>query len=97
MKNVIIFVSLLFCITFAQDVKVKKSSLWAVSYDVASRYVWRGTDFGNSPSIQPTLSYTSGALTLGAWSAWQFSGQANKNDLYASYALGNYSFTLTDY
>ena len=97
MKNVIIFVSLLFCITFAQDVKIEKSSLWAVSCDVASRYVWRGTDFGNSPSIQPSLSYTSGALTLGAWSAWQFSGQANENDLYASYALGNYSFTLTDY
>ena len=23
--------------------------------DVMNRYVWRGTDFGSSPSIQPTL------------------------------------------
>ena len=45
MKNIIIFVSLLFCITFAQDAEVEKSSPWAVSCDVASRYVWRGNRF----------------------------------------------------
>ena len=29
--------------------------------------------------------------------AWQFSGLASENDLYASYALGDHSVTLTDY
>jgi len=70
---------------------------WGVSCDVYSRYVWRGTDFGNSPSIQPGISYTTGPLTLGAWSAWQFSGNGSENDLYASYAMGDYSLTITDY
>tara|TARA_B100000073_G_scaffold331111_1_gene320202 strand:- start:135 stop:773 length:639 start_codon:yes stop_codon:yes gene_type:complete len=97
MKNTIIFIILLSYIAFSKDIEIERSSQWSVSCDVASRYVWRGTDFGNSPSIQPGISYTSGALTLGAWSAWQFSGQANENDLYASFALGEYYVTLTDY
>ena len=66
MKNIIIFVSLLSCIIFAQDIEAEKTSPWSVSCDVASKYVWRGTDFGNSPSVQPSILYTSGSLTLGA-------------------------------
>ena len=74
-----------------------EESSWAVSCDIYSRYIWRGSDFGNNPSIQPGLSYTVGNLTLGAWSAWQFNGQGNENDLYASYSIGDYSITITDY
>tara|TARA_A100001037_G_scaffold306841_1_gene356885 strand:- start:16863 stop:17498 length:636 start_codon:yes stop_codon:yes gene_type:complete len=70
---------------------------WGVSCDIYSRYVWRGTDFGNSPSIQPGISYTTGPLTLGAWSAWQYSGSGNENDLYVTYTIGDYSLTFTDY
>ena len=36
-------------------------------------------------------------MTLGAWSAWQFGGEGNENDLYASYSIGDYSITITDY
>lgn len=73
------------------------SAQFSVSCDIASRYVWRGTDFGNSASIQPSISYTSGQLTVGAWSAWQHSGVGNENDIYASYAMGDFSLTVTDY
>lgn len=91
-KNIIIYFLLLISaqLTFAEDGI-------SVTCDLANRYVWRGTDFGNSPSIQPGLSYTSGPLTVGAWSAWQFSGQADENDLYVSYAAGPVTVTLTDY
>tara|TARA_B100001123_G_C15180763_1_gene975267 strand:+ start:21 stop:668 length:648 start_codon:yes stop_codon:yes gene_type:complete len=78
---------------YAQEEK----SSWGVSCDIYSRYIWRGTDFGNNPSIQPGISYTTGPVTLGAWSAWQFSGQSSENDLFVSYSIGSLSFTLTDY
>ena len=68
-----------------------------VTCDIYSRYVWRGTDFGNSASIQPGLSYTTGPLTIGAWSAWQHSGTGSENDLYATYSVGDFSLTITDY
>ena len=38
--------------------------------DIMSRYVWRGTDFGNSAAIQPGLSYSKEGFTVGAWGAW---------------------------
>jgi hypothetical protein len=96
-KIIIYFLVVITGITslFAQE--QEDGSTWGVSCDIYNRYVWRGTDFGTSPSIQPGLTYTTGSLTLGAWSAWQFSGQGSENDLYASYSIGDYSITITDY
>ena len=68
-----------------------------VSCDLYNRYVWRGTDFGNAPTIQPGISFASGPLTIGAWSAWQFSGAASENDLFVSYGIGPLTLTVTDY
>jgi hypothetical protein len=66
--------------------------------DVVSRYVWRGTDFGNAVNVQPGISYSKGAVEVGAWSSWAITGGgANENDLYISYAAGPVSLTLTDY
>ena len=97
MKVIILLIVAILNIAFPQDDAVEVPSQLSASIDIASRYVWRGTDFGNSPSIQPGITYTSGAISLGAWSAWQHSGLLSENDLYVSYSFGNYSVTLTDY
>ena len=70
-----------------------------IGADVMSRYVWRGTDFGNSPSIQPSLSYSAGNLTIGGWAAMATNGNpaGSEIDFYASYALGAFSVNVTDY
>jgi len=70
-----------------------------LSCDFYSRYVWRGTDFGNSPSIQPNLSYSLGPITFGAWSAWATNGDVtgNENDLFLSVNYKSLNFTVTDY
>lgn len=41
--------------------------------DVVSRYIWRGTDFGESMSVQPGLSLSVGALTVGTWASYAIS------------------------
>ncbi len=66
---------------------------------VVSKYNWRGTDFGSSPSIQPSLSYTKGGLSIGAWGAYATNGNGagTEIDLYASYALGDFTLLVTDY
>ena len=38
--------------------------------DMVSRYVWRGTDFGQSASIQPDLAYTFGGFEIGTWASY---------------------------
>jgi len=49
--------------------------------DLVSRYIWRGTNYGNSAAIQPTLSFSVAGLTFGAW---------------ASYGLTSTNYPVTD-
>jgi hypothetical protein len=66
--------------------------------DLVSRYVWRGLDFGDGVSIQPYLSYGSGAIEIGAWSSWGITPNGNnENDLYITYVAGPLAITATDY
>jgi hypothetical protein len=72
--------------------------------DIMSRYVWRGFEFGNSPSIQPELSYTQGGFEIGVWGAFATSGDLDGTevDIFASYTFetanaGSFSLIATDY
>ncbi len=80
--------------------------------DIYSRYIWRGVDYGNAPSFQPAISYTTGGFSVGTWAAYSIgtnstdlaTGSASvfaEHDLWASYSLstGSGTFTLyyTDY
>ena len=73
--------------------------------DVYSRYNWRGLDFGDAPAFQPSLSYTIGGFTVGAWGSYAFPTAAptySENDFYASYTYsteksGSFSLLYTDY
>ena len=71
----------------------------SIGADVVSRYVWRGTDFGNAAAIQPTIETTLGSVTVGAWGSWALNGAADGNecDLYASTQVGPANVILTDY
>lgn len=64
-----------------------------------SRYVWRGHDFGDSPSMQPYLEYSKGGLTIGTLAAYPFTSDigVNEHDVYASYAFGSLEMGVTDY
>jgi hypothetical protein len=76
-----------------------------VGTDIYSRYLWRGLDFGDAPAFQPSLSYTSGGFTIGAWGSYAFPTAGPtyaENDLFASYSLsteasGSFSAIVTDY
>jgi hypothetical protein len=84
---------------------VISSAQMKAGMDIYSRYIWRGLDFGNAPSLQPSISYTTGGLSFGAWGAFAMaSGGINtyaENDLWASYSYptssGTFSLYLTDY
>ena len=73
-----------------------------IGIDVVSRYVWRGTDFGNAAAVQPSIETTIGPVALGAWGSWSISpgpadASGNECDLYASTTVGPVGLTLTDY
>jgi len=48
--------------------------------DFYNRYVWRGLDIANTPSIQPTLSVGYGGFEFGAWGAYTLSNESSDSD-----------------
>lgn len=69
-----------------------KTAWGTVSFgsDFMSRYVWRGTDVGRSPSIQPALSFTRGGFEVGTSAAYPLfseSFEADEHDFYVSYSV----------
>jgi hypothetical protein len=84
----------------AQD--EEKTSPFSVGTDFVSSYVWRGSKIGTGPNIQPSLKYTTGGLTLGAWGSFSLHQglgiDVAETDLYASYAFDfGLSLGVTDY
>lgn len=67
--------------------------------DIYSRYIWRGIslDPSNAISFQPSLSYTSGDFSVGAWGAYSSIGTYAEDDIWLSYAFGPVTATVTDY
>jgi len=93
MKRII----LVFAIVLAASVA---KAQFSVGSDLVSRYVWRGSDYGNSAALQPTVEYEAGDFTIGAWGSFALSGTDafNEADLYASYGFDfGLSLGVTDY
>ncbi len=105
MKRTISIISFLFLVFIiakvdAQEQPEKKCKIpfkLNVGADIMSRYVWRGLDYGSSPSIQPTLSFGIGNFEIGYWGAVAITGNYVETDLYAKYSAKGFSVTLTDY
>ncbi len=73
-----------------------KAQEFKASADVVSSYVWRGTKFSDV-SIQPTLDFTKGGFSIGAWGSTGFDGFIEA-DLYAKHAFGfGLTVGVTDY
>jgi len=71
-----------------------------ISCSLMSRYIWRGTDFGASPNIQPGIEYSKSGFKIGAWGAYATNFQGyQESDLYLGYTFYKEMFTLmvTDY
>jgi hypothetical protein len=77
----------------------KPSSPIAIGADFMSRYVWRGTDYGSSPSIQPSMELGLGGFAFGIWGAYTTNlPGVQELDLYASYTFSDVvTIGITDY
>jgi hypothetical protein len=83
-----------------EDEKTSKIDLGA---DFMSRYVWRGVDWGGeSPSIQPFLTFEFGgethAFSAGTWAAYNFNTSNQEVDIILNYTFKEaFSLIFTDY
>jgi hypothetical protein len=95
----LVTVSLLFPAVIINAQEDDKAFPVSFGADLVSRFVWRGTDFGGSPSIQPYIETDMCGITLGAWGAYTINAPgAQEADLYISYTIADLvSIGFTDY
>ncbi|WP_423129230.1 TorF family putative porin [Gaoshiqia sp. Z1-71] len=95
MKKTIKLLVLGLATIFALNVQAQESS-WSTGVDLVSSYVWRGTNF-SGPSLQPSIEYSSGIFSVGAWGSQGYDG-FQEMDLYTSLSFDfGLSLGLTDY
>lgn len=103
MKKTITLMAFVIMTICSLNIKAQENTSWTTGVDLYSSYVWRGAKFGSGPAMQPTLKYTNGGFSIGAWGSYCFStNEATEADLFASYgvSLGEKSsltFAVTDY
>ena len=106
MKNRLKILGLVFFASLFSFQSIAQDKGVSFGVDLASRYVWRGTDYGRAPSIQPTLEFSFGKLQVGAWGAFTTSqfltldseDFLQETDLYINYDICDaFSLTFTDY
>jgi hypothetical protein len=98
-RILLVFVAILSISTMkAQEEESSKAS-FDIGVDYASRYVWRGLEFSDSPALQPYAEMSSGNFTMGLWASYETGGQVvgQEFDFYASYSFGAVSLGFTDY
>jgi len=104
-KILMITASVLLLMTFIPSVNAQEeeASKWNAGLDIYSSYIWRGLKFGTGAAFQPSVDFTAGGFTIGAWGSYSTGDtEAAETDLYATYAFGlgengTLSFTVTDY
>lgn len=104
-KILMITASVLLLITFIPNAKAQEeeASKWNAGLDIYSSYIWRGLKFGTGAAFQPSVDFTAGGFTVGAWGSFSTGDtEAAEADLYATYALdlgekAALSLTVTDY
>lgn len=87
------------------------AATFSAGADLVSRYIWRGTDYGNSPAIQPAVAFSVVGLKAGFWGSYglgQYSRPINDTtvanmghyaefDMYLSYTLKGFTLMAYDY
>lgn len=62
-----------------------------------SRNVWRGTQLGNAPAIEPSVTVSKGNFSINFWAAQTLNDSYTEIDLIPSYQVGEIALTLFDY
>ncbi|PIQ07865.1 MAG: hypothetical protein COW71_14820 [Ignavibacteriales bacterium CG18_big_fil_WC_8_21_14_2_50_31_20] len=106
MKNTNTIFAIVTVLLLANFSNIYSQTEISLGADLVSRYIWRGADFGNSPSIQPALAISNSGFEIGTWGAYQLGRDANSKpadeiDFYIGYSVGIGETTLnllaTDY
>jgi len=83
----------------SQDSANKGEAIISASF--YNRYIWRGVNFTDAPSIQALFAYSKGSFEIGTYGATTLNGDkrgyGNTIEIYATYKYKSFSVTVDDY
>jgi hypothetical protein len=79
----------------AQEEKPTKCNV-SVGADLASMYLWRGFELGNSPALQPWAEFSYKGLAVGTWGSYDFTNTYKEVDVYVKYTYKAFSLMFID-
>lgn len=97
MKRIFFAVALIMGAASMNAQETEKKSPFGASVELTSKYLWRGQEYGEAPTIFPTLSYGIGGLSIYATGAYTFDNSWREADLGISYTLSDFTLGVVDY
>lgn len=87
--------------TYIQAQDNEETSLFTISADMVSTYIWRGATVSSTPNIQPLIAVGGGNFSFGIWGstdlAYNSLGAYKELDFFIGYSAGGFSANLYDY
>lgn len=68
-----------------------------LSATILARHVWRGSLTCDAWNMQPSFNVSKRNFLVGAWAAYTVDNSYAEVDIYASYSLGSFTFSVLDY
>ena len=96
MKSIFLIGFVLICMGVKAENLPSKTNVNS-SIDFVSRHLWRGSNSGTAPTIEPTLEIQTGRFTVGAWGAYAFDESYQEVDFYVQYNTPLFQFSLYDF
>ena len=97
MKKLLVVSVLLMSVLAVNAQETEKKSPFGASVELTSKYLWRGQEYGEAPTIFPTLSYGTGGLSVYATGAYTFDNSWREADLGISYTYKDFTIGFVDY
>lgn len=83
---------------FESRAQANEGSPWYVSCELSSKYVWRGLEYGKSPTLFPSINYESSSFLAALSGAYAFDGSHQEVDVGLSYTIKDMvTLGLNDY
>lgn len=86
-RLIIFFLTALFCLQVsAQEIQEKQNnSKFSISLELSSKYMWRGIEYGDAPTVFPSINYTYKGFNAYAMGAYAINGSHQEVDLGIGY------------
>lgn len=92
-----ILAAAIFTATSAGALAQETSSPFNASVEMASKYMWRGQEYGTGACLFPTVGYSTGGFSACATGAYTTNGSFQECDLSVGYSWKSLTVSVVDY